>query len=72
MIDSVRVFEDPFASEPAEIVRLYPAVAPKELRLLVGRPRPPFCGCPRAVKQDGRIIVWHQPSCDEPRLEGIL
>lgn len=62
--------QDPFAAE--DIVRVYPPV----LRLLqageTAERRPPFCNCPRVVKTDGRIIVWHAPTCDDVRQEDDL
>lgn len=69
-VRSCVAMQDPFA--PADVIRVYPPV----LRLLQGgdtaERRPPYCACPRVVKTDGRIIVWHRHDCDEPRREDDL
>lgn len=51
------------------VVQLYPPVSAVELTVLAprGDRHRPFCDCPRAVRCDGSLIVWHQPHCDEMR-----
>lgn len=62
--------QDPF--EPEDVVRVYPPV----LRLLQAggheERRRPHCNCPRVVKTDGRVVVWHRFDCDELRQEDDL
>lgn len=60
--------QDPFS--PDDVVRVYPPV----VRLLQAGAdqRRPFCSCPRVVKTDGRVMVWHRHDCDELRQEDDL